>query len=62
MFKSKFKFLIIFVILIISFTSFSFATNSDDIMLISNDNQSNVTEKEENTRSDLYISDNQYIS
>ena len=50
--KSKFKFLITLSFLIIlSFTSLCFATNSDEIMLISND--------KENTRSDLYVSNEQ---
>lgn len=61
MFKPKFKFLIILVLLVIlSSTPFCFATSPDDIMLISNDSESVASEVKENTRSDLYITDEQY--
>ena len=57
--KSKFKFLIISLLLIIlSFSSICFATNNNDIMLISNDTELN--KKKENTLSDLYITDSKF--
>ncbi len=60
--KTKFKFLIILLFLVIlSYTPFCFATSSDDIMLIStNDSESITSQPKENTRSDLYITDNEY--
>lgn len=60
--KTKFKFLIILLFLVIlCYTPFCFATSSDDIMLISTNNSESITSQpKENTRSDLYITDNEY--
>ena len=54
--KTKFKFLITLLLLIVlSSTSLCLATNAEDIMLISNNSQSTEIEKKENIRSDLYV-------
>ena len=56
--KNKMKFIItLFTISIILFSTFCFATNSNDIMLISEDTANN-SKQESTTYSDLYISEN----